>query len=466
MLVLGKLCRIFLIFVLFSSIVGQHSGALAKESEQYYTIIVEKRTDFSKFLQEVTHLGIEVVYQVEEIGLFQVKGSPEKIALLRKENYIDNANPSIRAVSQEIASDSVNLSLPSLWDSQWDMKEVTQNGESYNIYNGSKNVTVGIIDSGITPSHHDLKNNIIPGSKNLVPKGGFRGEEPNETGNPTQIQDLTGHGTHVAGQIAANGYIKGVAPNIGIKSYRVFGSSSSDSIWVVKAIIEAANDDVDVINLSLGSYLIKGKTFSNDGTSTEELAEIKAYKKAVKYAQNKGTVVVAAVGNDSLNISDKKAMNTFIEEKLKKDGITFKGKVLDIPATLPGVVTVASTGPSNQLSTFSNYGKNFVDISAPGGDYRYLQKFGVEKWVQDGWLQKEQILSTAPNGAYFYSSGTSIATPKVSGTLALIIDKYNYKDEPQKAIHHLYNYGTQTENEIKIDELGRGRIDVARAISQ
>lgn len=345
------------------------------------------------------------------------------------------------------------------------MQNVTSNGSSYNLFNGSKQVTVGIIDSGITPTHNDLKSNIVPGSKNLVPPNVFRGTEPNETGNINEIQDLTGHGTHVAGQIAANGYMKGVAPEIGIKSYRVFGSKSADSVWVVKAIIEAANDDVDVINLSLGSYLIRGKTFSNGESSKKELAEIKAYQKAINYAQKKGTVVVAAVGNDALNLKNKDEMNEFIQKKLDKDQITFKGKVFDVPASLPGVVTVSSTGPTGSKSVFSNYGHGVVDISAPGGDYKYLQEFGAESWISDGWFQKEQILSTAPNGAYFYSSGTSIAAPKVSGTIALIIDKYHYKNKPSKSIQHLYKYGV-TKSKLNHDEFGHGVLNTLRAISQ
>ncbi|MDQ7863567.1 S8 family serine peptidase [Peribacillus frigoritolerans] len=61
------------------------------------------------------------------------------------------------------------------------------------------------------------------GQKNLVPKGGLRGTEPEETGDINSINDINGHGTMVAGSIAANGEIKGVAPNTGIKAYRVFG---------------------------------------------------------------------------------------------------------------------------------------------------------------------------------------------------------------------------------------------------
>lgn len=132
------------------------------------------------------------------------------------------------------------------------MKQVTNNGESYKLFSGTKNVTVGIIDSGLDINHLDLKDNVVQGSKNLVPKGGFRGKEIEETGELNLLTDKLGHGTHVAGQIAANGNLKGIAPGIGIKSYRVFGEQNADSLWIIKAIIEAAKDDVDVINISLG----------------------------------------------------------------------------------------------------------------------------------------------------------------------------------------------------------------------
>ncbi|MEJ7371217.1 S8 family serine peptidase, partial [Staphylococcus caprae] len=76
------------------------------------------------------------------------------------------------------------------------------------ISEGTHNTTVGIIDSGINKQHPDLKKNIID-SKNFVPKGGINGKETYETGDINQTNDLTGHGTSVAGQIAANGYMKG-----------------------------------------------------------------------------------------------------------------------------------------------------------------------------------------------------------------------------------------------------------------
>ncbi|MED1612580.1 S8 family serine peptidase [Bacillus paranthracis] len=109
--------------------------------------------------------------------------------------------------------------------------------------------------------------------------------------------------------------MKGFAPGIGIKMYRVFGNGAGEAIWVIKAIVEAAKDNVDVINISLGEYLINGIVSSSYGESSEELSEIKAYKKAIKYAKSKGSVIVAAAGNDSLNVTNKQEMNDFFRKK-------------------------------------------------------------------------------------------------------------------------------------------------------
>lgn len=462
---MGNKRLINVIFLVFLAFIGHNLHVNAENNGIYYTVMISDQNDMKKFKKIAKEKHIDITYEIKEIGLIQISTNPSQLDRLKKDyTFIEDINPSVRAVQEAMPESKTLNALPSLWDFQWDMQDVTSNGQSYEAFSGTKNVTVGIIDSGITVTHPDLKANIMEGSKNLVPENGFRGTEPNESGDLNKIQDLTGHGTHVAGQIAANGYIKGVAPEIGVKSYRVFGSKSSDSIWVIKAIVEAANDDVDVINLSLGSYLIKGKTFSSEGSSKEELAEIKGYQKAIKYAQKKGSVVVAAVGNDALNVNNSEEMKNFIQKKLDKDHITFKGKVFDVPAALPGVVTVSSTGPTGKKSIFSNYGKGFVDIAAPGGDYRYLQEFGQDLWISEGWLQKEQILGTAPNGAYFYSSGTSIAAPKVSGALALIIDKYHYKNKPSKSIHHLYKFGVKLNKKNKLD-VGNGELDLLRALS-
>ncbi|KAB2489470.1 S8 family peptidase [Priestia endophytica] len=441
----------------------------ANDKENYVTVYLKSSTYNNEFKKMLYKEDVPIKYNVEELGLFQIHLTSEKAQkILENKPYIDSYNESLQTDVTTYSSprkSSSNLentfSLGELWNLQWDMKKTTNNGESYNLARGSKNTTVAIIDSGVYADHPDLKSNIIS-SKNLVPKGGFRGEETEETGDINRNIDLTGHGTFLAGQIGANGLMKGVAPNIGIKSYRVFGGKSADSIWIINAIMEATEDDVDVINLSLGEYLVKGSVINeNDKINKDQLAEIKAYKKALNFAHKRGTIVVASVGNDSLDMNSTLAQSKFWDEELKGDSLTFKGKLLDVPAQLPHVVTVSSVGPSDQLSLFSNYGKNFVDVAAYGGDTELFEKHSLEEYFSQKIYQKEFVFSTSASGGYSYNYGTSFSSPKVAATLALIIDKNNLHNSPNKVVHMLYKKGTIKGDKNKV---GNGILNTYQAL--
>lgn len=326
---------------------------------------------------------------------------------------------------------------PKLWEQQWDMKKITKNGKSYKLSEGTHKTTVGIIDSGIKKDHPDLRMN-IQGAKNFVPKGGINGKEKYETGKINQTDDLTGHGTSVAGQVAANGYMKGVAPNVGIKSYRAFsGKGISKTEWICNAIKSAADDNVDVINISSGEYLINGPKKHDKHIDNQDKKDITMYKKAISYAYSKGSIIVASYGNDSINIDNSKELKEKYS-KLNKN-IKFNSSILDAPAQLDNVIGVASTNKKNYISRFTNYSDN-IDVFAPGADDLLLSKYG-EDFYNNKMQTKEQLLTTSVNGHYMYSYGNSLSTPKVSGALALIIDKYNYKDSPAKTIEHLKKYG-------------------------
>ncbi|MCL1695631.1 MULTISPECIES: S8 family serine peptidase [unclassified Lysinibacillus] len=443
-----------ILFLFFGIIIIGNENGLAKEYEKQYSVFLRSPSYSNDFLEQIEKSSIQLAYSVEEIGMYQLIGEPSKLeGFLKDYQYIDSYNESMEQKTKQTRIQDVNIkpvnsinsdnsNKPPLWHLQWDMILSTSNGKSYEIAQGSKKTIIGIIDSGINTEHPDLKNNIVEGSINLVPKGGINETDTEETGESDRLIDLTGHGTFVAGQIAANGMMKGVAPQIGIRSYRVFGKGSSESIWIIKGIIEAAKDDVDVINLSLGEYLVQGQITNEKGEKINHLAEIKAYKEAINFAKKQGSIVVAAVGNDSLNLNDSYTLNKFWKEVLSKDNSEINGSLLDIPAGLPNVVSVSSVGPTNQLSNFSNYGKNFVDIASYGGDTRLLETYGQNRWIEEGWFQEESILSTSSNGGYSYSIGTSNAAPKVAGALGLIIDQNNFKNQPNKAINKLYNQGT------------------------
>ncbi|WP_042275512.1 S8 family peptidase [[Clostridium] dakarense] len=182
--------------------------------------------------------------------------------------------------------------------------------------------------------------------------------------NPDIVIDRVGHGTHVTGTIAANGgnnTIVGVAPNAQIYVLKAIDKTGSGKLsWVVNAINYAIEKNVDIISMSLGM-----------SQNSEKL------EKAVKEAINKHILVVCAAGNDGDGNS-----NDF---------------EYSYPAAYIDVISVGAVDKRGVPASFSN-ANLAVDVVAPGVN----------------------ILSTYPNNQFAILSGTSMATPHVSGSLALL----------------------------------------------
>ena len=212
-----------------------------------------------------------------------------------------------------------------------------------------KGVTVAVVDSGSGP-HPDLAENLLPGRS-------FFGSVEAPDGNDI---DTSGHGSHVAGIIAAatnNGIGgSGVAPNAKILPIKVLDQAGQgDARDVAAGVRFAADNGAKVINLSLG-----GATESSSLTQ------------AIQYANDKGALVVAAAGNG---------------------GATDKPKW---PASLDLTIAVTAVDPANNVTSFDQRG-DYIDIAAPGAN----------------------ILSTA-KGEYVALSGTSMAAGFVAGAAALL----------------------------------------------
>ena len=218
-------------------------------------------------------------------------------------------------------------------------------------------VTVAVIDTGVEASHPDLIGAVLPGL-DLVGSGA---EDASAASTGDGSDDENGHGTHVAGIVAAvagNGTgIAGLAPGVKILPVRVLDADGAGYDSAVAAGITAAVDHgATVLNLSLG------------GTDASATAA------AVKYAISKGVVVVAAAGNERS-----------------------AGNQVNYPAADPDVIAVAATDPEDRDAAFSNTGSH-LDLAAPG----------VRIW------------STYKDGTYKVLSGTSMATPYVSAAAALL----------------------------------------------
>ncbi len=271
---------------------------------------------------------------------------------------------------------------------QWDMTQIKADVAS----DGSRDVTVGVLDSGIDDTHPDLAPNLD--AKNSV---GCTAYGVPDTRRAAWIPTTSDHGTHVAGTIAAakNGVgIVGVAPNSLMTSIKVVDDDGFIyPEYAVCGFVWAAEHGVDVTN---NSYYIDPWMFwcSND---PDQAAAKEAVRRAVSYSERNGVVSAAAAGNSNYDLANKTTDTTSPNDTTPVTRQIDEG-CEDIPAELPGVVTVASTDQAQAKSTFSNYGDGVIDVAAPGS----------------------RILSTVLNGGWGLKSGTSMASPHVAGVLALL----------------------------------------------
>ncbi|TJY41162.1 peptidase S8 [Cohnella pontilimi] len=450
--------------------------AQPSSSAKHFSLLFKQNAIPADFQSQLNKVGATLVDSIPEIGFAEVQADSSALTKLQSLANVDLVSPSIEwslpdshmapfadaaaTGPADTSSSAVNLNADLYKSYQWDIKNVTHDGASYNLGTGSHNTVVGIIDTGIDPNHPAIKANLLPGSMNFVPAGGFQGSEPAETGAASAVTDVHGHGTHVAGTIAGNGRILGVAPNMGIRAYRVFGSSSAETSWIAKAIIQATNDHVNVISMSLGGYDVIGQAFFVDpitGKKTSlgnDIADLRAFKRALQYATDHGVLPVVAAGNEAIDAGNKAQVNGYLNAEYGGDGLYFVGAGFEAPGSVSGVVTVSATGPDHSLSSYSNWGSGFVDIAAPGGDFlRY----------PDGDWFTDMCLSSYKNGGYSWMAGTSMATPKVSAVAALLLDKYGPMS-PQKLKGLLLKQGVNSVTGTDRKFFGNGHVDALNAL--
>jgi subtilisin len=230
-------------------------------------------------------------------------------------------------------------------------------------------VTVGVIDTGVGP-HPDL---VIAGGENTV-----LGENPSDFGDNGE-----GHGSHCGGIIAARGTpphgIRGVAPGATLRSYRVFGKGapSASSFAISKAINRAVADGCDLINMSLGGGP------SDPATSS-----------AIHDARAAGVLVLVAAGNDN------RGPVSFPGADPLSIAVSAMGVVGTFPVgsvETPEVMGPKGTDPNDFIAAFSNVGPE-VAVTGPGVG----------------------VISTVPGG-YEVMSGTSMATPAITGFAARLL---------------------------------------------
>jgi subtilisin family serine protease len=323
--------------------------------------------------------------QIQTLHFSENVAVEDKIAQLEKDPNVEYAEPVYEVHSTAVSQpDGSIVSNVYFSDSQTYMhnwgKTVTALTYASDLSTPTLNsqVIVAVVDTGVDMFHPDLISSSIAG------RPGY-----DFISNDSVPQDDNGHGTNVAGIIAANanngssGY-SGVAPGTKILPVKVLDSNGAGSTAsVVAGINYAVSQQVNLINLSLGT--------SGDSQALHD---------AIKNAVNAGILVVAAAGNEGNNLIETDSGNIV---DYKSNGTRFKGRTASLtiyPALYDEVISVGAmeqlSDKSLTLADFSNVGK--VDVVAPGVN----------------------IYSTYPGAQYRYMSGTSQATPLVTGFAVLL----------------------------------------------
>lgn len=368
--------------------------------------------------------------------------------------------------------------------------------------NRGAGINVCIIDSGVDQLHQELAGKVVA-SESFVP-------------NSPAALDSNGHGTHVAGSAAGRGAVMyGVAPDANLMTAKVFAAAGGTPITrVLNALRWCADNGAHVTNLSLGGIRFLA------GQPATSNPDVQSYGDAVRYANDRGTVVVVAVGNDNLRLPN-------LAQAI-------------VPAQVPGTIIVGATGPVSRnvpvrnpatgvITTqpkfappawdpfdpaqvvqgpdgrafYSNFG-TVVDVFAPGGrggiSLAFAQRITTEP-VVDGtpgqtarvqhggpydniWSTCSQFSAragsqnvggvpgptvscrTAASGDRYVSlQGTSMAAPHVAGLAAIVYEALGGVRTPANRARVEQCIRTTTDDIGASTTFGGGRVNAERAVA-
>jgi subtilisin family serine protease len=323
-----------------------------------------------------------------EFGSLSEQEKARTLARLKADPEVEFAEPEHTFTTSQIPNDPF-LSSSGTWGQPyadlWGLQAINAPA-AWDTAQGD-GIVVAVIDTGVDYNHPDLADNIWANPNEIA--GNFFDDDGNGftddfhgwnfLNNSNDPLDDNGHGTHVAGTIAAEGNngigVIGVAWHAKIMPLKGFDSSGTGfDFTLAPAIMYAANNGADVINASWDATS-NIAVFGNSQTIEE----------AIQYAASLGVVFVASAGNSSQDAS-----NFF-------------------PANSPEAITVASSSPFGNFSFFSNFGSK-IDITAPGEDILSLQAANT--------FQGQPVID-----GYTRMTGTSMAAAHVSGVVALILSQ-------------------------------------------
>jgi lantibiotic leader peptide-processing serine protease len=409
-------------------LVGSHAAPANAGTMQTYIVLYNAQAVPADAAATIAGAGGTLVYSYNSIGVAIARSDSSTFRdQILKDSRINGA-AATGAFATQVEGNTgggpnaptVNTPAPgsdNLSGLQWDMDQIHA-PEARAITGGDPSVVVGDIDTGLDYTHPDLAPNVDDADSvncvSGVPVPGM-----------VAANDDNGHGTHTAGTIAAakNGIgIVGVAPNVkiaGIKAGNAAGYFFPEA--VVCAFMWAGSHHIQVTN---NSYFADPWLF-NCRNDPGQRAIWNAERRAIRYAMQNGTVVVAAAGNQADDLAHPTQDATSPDDTnpvLRQ----IHNDCAVVPVEVPGVVGVTADGNLNLKSFYSSYGMGSVQLIAPGGD-SILQ---VTTASPNG-----RVLSTWPaalaggcsrkvfdgTALYCYAQGTSMASPHVAGVAALVV---------------------------------------------
>ena len=400
----------------FHSYTDPETGATFDIAEWELLFGVQDGTSLKAVEALVAALDCEILREIPKINIFRIRipanqAYERSIRLFESSGIVEFAEPNVLRYPSIIPNDTYEYleygnDLMQLYDA-WD---ITQ---------GTDDIIIAVVDSGTMRDHPDLAANCLVGEDFIDPIGdGEGGETPGDgAGDDSNV----GHGTHCSGIVGAIGNnsegVSGHSWNTKILPCRVFpidGDSGAMESDIADAIVWAADQGADGISMSFGGY---------GGSSTEQTA--------INYAWGQDVVLVAAAGNGNTTYPH-------------------------YPSSFPYVISVAATNSNDQKASFSNYGVNQVDVSAPGVNIpsSVFYEHGGDPY------------SVPENQRYEQWSGTSMACPQVAGLVALVASYYPLYTNAQIVDQIVYTADNiDAINPGYIGELGTGRINDYKALT-
>ena len=436
---------------------------------------VQGKFNLAKVESEVAKAGGQVLDCLPQIGVCQVSFNNIDVAQNSGLNLVPDATAFQPKINADIPSAGLTVTAedfanpPSsgdddfFFDLQWGHDAVNA-VESWNAGNRGAGVRVAVLDSGADASHPDLAPNINTSlSMSFV---------PGEAWDDTNGNDFN-HGSHTAGTIGAadNGFgTIGVAPEAELVILKVLSAvtGSGSSYGTMAAMVYAADNGVDVANMSLGLAIRKNGLYDVEGTPYDTSDDIRydvggkdgiaifinTYAKAANYARQNGVTLIASAGNEATDYD-------------KTDSL------VHLPSGLPAVLSISATGPIlwgadqytnlDNRAIYTNYGQSAVDFAAPGGDYTSLFTPNGGDACTVGGLTRpcyvfDFVFSTGGTGAWYWSVGTSMAAPHASGVAALIIGANGGDMSPAHVEREMRKWAEDLGKPGNDDTFGAGRV--------